>query len=183
MYVYASSDRSSVEHLMALIKVLGKLWRSDLHPKLQTKFTTEAKTRPKTNSLKSEVNFVLSILVFFFQDPYWGLARHTHQLRYADNPLINLNGAAGFETPEPFSNFPKGLRAGSTRARPSARLHAGAGMVLEGPLTTSWAAMMANQHTRGPFVSLFSHPNTLQNSQGCHSPTSRFTDLSTFTSR
>lgn len=33
---------------------------------------------------------------------------------------------------------------------------------VRGPFPASGAAMMANHHTRGPFVSLFSHPNTLQ---------------------
>lgn len=74
------------------------------------KLTSAAQTRPKTTATLQWSGFCPERSCF--QDLYWGLDLHTHQLWYADNLLINLNGAAGFERREPFSHFPNGLRAG-----------------------------------------------------------------------
>lgn len=82
-------------------------------PERSLKFRSAAQTRPKPTVPAASLRPQRSC----FQGPLWGLARHTHQLRYADNPLINVNGAAGFETREPSSHFPNGLRARARAGR------------------------------------------------------------------
>lgn len=108
-----------------------------IRPQRSLKFYSAAQTRPKPTVPAASLRPERSC----FQGPLWGLARHTHQRRYADNPLINVNGAAGFETREPSSHFPNGLRA---------RARAGRSRALASVAERGWASEVLSLRAEQP---------------------------------
>lgn len=111
--------------------------------------------RQQSLQLFTEVNFVLSVLVFRIRTGASLVTPINSDMLTISSLIWTVQPGLKHENPSAISLMVcEPADPGAAERSPPWWSSDG----VRGPFTASWAAMMANHHTRGPFVSLFPHP-------------------------